>query len=86
VSHAPNGLFLAAAVVLVTGFGTAPARAHDGWYRDGGYGWQDDSWRERAWRWRAWREHEWRRHWWREHRPYQDYYNYGSYAPPAYYR
>jgi len=81
-----TGLLLAAAVVLVTGFSTAPARAHDGWYRDGGYGWQDDSWRERAWRWRAWREHEWRRHWWREHRPYQDYYNYGSYAPPAYYR
>jgi len=83
-----TGLLLAAAAVLVTGLSTAPARAYDGWYGDGGYRWQDDSRRERAWRWRAWHEQEWRRHWWREHHPYWGYYNYGygSYAPPAYYR
>jgi hypothetical protein len=76
-----TGLLLAAAAVLVTGLSTAPARAHDGWYGDGGYGSQDDGWRERASRW-----HEWRRQWWREHHPYWGYYNYGSYAPPtAYY-
>jgi hypothetical protein len=81
-----TGLLLAVVVLVLTGLSTAPAGAYDGWYGDGASGWQDDSWRERAWRWHQWREHEWRRHWWREHHPYRGYYNYGSYAPPAYYR
>lgn len=41
-----------------------------------------DDWRRREWREHEHREHEWREHEWREHhRPW----NYGYYAPPAYY-
>ena len=43
-----TGFLLGAAAVLVAGLSTVPARAHDGWYGDGGYGWQDNGWRERA--------------------------------------
>ena len=74
-------MILATVGLIAVGMAATPARAHDGL-------WGYPEWRENGWREQEWRQREWRHHWWREHHRYWNpgYYDYGSYAPPAYYQ